>query len=96
MTELPSHCCVLRYYAVYLPNSERSQLGEGGCSQVGDGLMTGRIPNPRMAGVGHMVQGWRWKGMETVVQYVSRLGSALVEVSLLVLKKISDKTATLL
>lgn len=42
---------------------------------MGDALMTGRIQNPRMAGVGHMVQGWRWKGVETVVQYVSRLGS---------------------
>ena len=44
---LPSHCCVLRYYAVYLPSSERSRPGGRGwwCSQVGDALMTGRIPN---------------------------------------------------
>jgi hypothetical protein len=49
-----------------------------------------------MAGVGHMVQVWRWKGVETVAQYVSRLDSVLVEVRSLVLKKISDKKATLL
>jgi len=45
---LPSHCCVLRYYAVYLPSRERSRpgVGLGGvCSQVGDALMTGRIQN---------------------------------------------------
>ena len=65
-------------------------LAGGGCSD------DGKNSEPRMAGVGHMVQGWRWKGAETVVQYVSRLGAALAEVSLLVLKKISDKNATLL
>ena len=65
-------------------------LPGGGCSD------DGKNSEPRMAGVGHMVQGWRWKGVETFVQYVSRLGSALVEVSLLVLRKINSKKATLL
>ena len=65
-------------------------LSGGGCFD------DGKNSEPRMAGVGHMVQGWRWKGEEAVVQYVSRLGSALVESSLLVPKKISGKKATLL
>jgi hypothetical protein len=39
----------------------------------------GKNSEPRMAGVGHMAQGWWRKGVETFVQYVSRLGPALVE-----------------
>lgn len=77
-------CCgTMRYIwrAVNAVDVEGVQPPGRGCS--GDG----KYSEPRMAGVRHMMQGWWWKGMETVVQYVSRLCSVLVQVNLLVLKK---------
>ena len=61
--ELPSHCCVLRYYAVYLPSSERSRPGKGGRVLPGGGCSDdGKNSEPRMAEVGHMVQGLAVEG----------------------------------
>jgi len=88
-------CCgTMRYICRAVSAVDRGK--GGGCSQVGDALMTGRIQNRGWQKSDTWCRGWRWKGVETFVQYVSRLDSALVEVGLLVLKKISSKKSTLL